>query len=68
MKVKEKARKWRQMLLKKRHGQGKHNPTPPWGVSLDAGVEEEDELPRHHGASGKNSRHILLSLELELRR
>ncbi|CAL9187889.1 unnamed protein product [Musa hybrid cultivar] len=55
VKVKEKARKWRQMLLKKRHGQGKHNPTPPWGVSLDAGLEEEDEHPRHHGASVSES-------------
>ncbi|XP_068667616.1 uncharacterized protein, partial [Aristolochia californica] len=49
-KFKEKARKWKQVLAKKRHGHDHENSisTPAWGVSLDE--EEELEDPYYHGA------------------
>ncbi|XP_010937576.1 uncharacterized protein [Elaeis guineensis] len=47
-KVKEKARKWRNLLAKKKHGHDDDNPTPPWGVTLDEEDDEQD--PEYHGA------------------
>ncbi|KAG1339258.1 low-temperature-induced 65 kDa protein [Cocos nucifera] len=47
-KVKEKAKKWRQMLARKKHGHDDDNLTPPWGVSLDEEDDEQD--PEYHGA------------------
>ncbi|XP_038980014.1 low-temperature-induced 65 kDa protein-like isoform X2 [Phoenix dactylifera] len=47
-KVKEKAKKWRHMLAKKKHGHDDDNLTPPWGVSLDEEDDEQD--PEYHGA------------------
>ncbi|KAG9454610.1 hypothetical protein H6P81_007514 [Aristolochia fimbriata] len=49
-KVKEKARKWKQVLAKRRHGHDhdNSNATPAWGVSLDEDEELED--PYYHGA------------------
>ncbi|KAG1371729.1 putative low-temperature-induced 65 kDa protein [Cocos nucifera] len=46
--VKEKARKWRQLLAKKKHGHDDDNPTPPWGVTLDE--EDDEQYPEYHGA------------------
>ncbi|URD82790.1 hypothetical protein MUK42_05175 [Musa troglodytarum] len=45
--VKEKAKKWRQMFVKKRHGDKENSVTPPWGVSLD---EADEEDPDYHGS------------------
>nr|XP_029120217.1 low-temperature-induced 65 kDa protein isoform X3 [Elaeis guineensis] len=47
-KVKEKAKKWRHMLARKKHGHDDDNMTPPWGVSLDEEDDEQD--PEYHGA------------------
>ncbi|CAL9069878.1 unnamed protein product [Musa banksii] len=47
VRVKEKAKKWRQMLVKKRHGGKENSVTPPWGVSLD---EADEEDPNYQGA------------------
>ncbi|XP_068644838.1 uncharacterized protein [Aristolochia californica] len=49
-KVREKARKWKQVLAKKRHGHDHENSnaTPAWGVSLDEDEELED--PYYQGA------------------
>lgn len=46
-KVRDKAKKWRNTLSKKKHGED-GNTTPSWGVSLDDDEEEED--PEYFGA------------------
>ncbi|GAB2274404.1 hypothetical protein Dimus_009170 [Dionaea muscipula] len=43
-KVKEKAKKWRQLLIRKKHG----DHTPSWGVALEE--DEVDEDPEYLGA------------------
>ncbi|KAL5973399.1 hypothetical protein ACLOJK_030049 [Asimina triloba] len=42
--VREKARKWRQTLLKKRHGQDGANATPAWGVTLEEDDDDDDDF------------------------
>lgn len=50
-KVKEKARKWKQTLVKKKQSNDE-SATPAWGVNLeDEGDEEED--PEYLGAPSK---------------
>ncbi|XP_077236886.1 uncharacterized protein LOC143878495 [Tasmannia lanceolata] len=46
--VKDKAKKWRQTLIKKKHGHDGGNTTPAWGVNLEEDDDEED--PEYHGA------------------
>ncbi|GAB4824442.1 hypothetical protein Ancab_007327 [Ancistrocladus abbreviatus] len=50
-KVKEKAKKWRQSFLRRRHG----DQTPSWGVALDD--DEVDEDPEYLGAPMYESEH-----------
>lgn len=42
-KVKDKAKRWRQALMRKKHT----NPTPSWGVALE---DDTDEDPEYNGA------------------
>ncbi|XVF20006.1 hypothetical protein REPUB_Repub11eG0160700 [Reevesia pubescens] len=47
-KVKEKARRWRNSLLKKKNSEGDN--TPSWGVRLEDDEDYEDEDPEYLGA------------------
>ncbi|KAL9235346.1 hypothetical protein vseg_010110 [Gypsophila vaccaria] len=53
-KVKEYAKRWRQTLVKKRHGHGA-NHTPSWGVALED--YEVDEDPEPHGYPPHQAQH-----------
>ncbi|KAK9734731.1 hypothetical protein RND81_04G159800 [Saponaria officinalis] len=53
--VKEYARKWRQTLVRKRHGPDA-NHTPSWGVALED--YEVDEDPEPHGDPPHQSQHV----------
>ncbi|XVF46564.1 hypothetical protein PTKIN_Ptkin03bG0037100 [Pterospermum kingtungense] len=48
-KVKEKARRWRQGFIKKKHGEG-DNTTPSWGFRFEDDENYEDEDPEYFGA------------------
>lgn len=59
-KVREKAKKWKQTLVKKKHDND-DNATPAWGVNLEDENEEEED-PEYLGAPSKTSSEAFLCL------